>query len=252
MKRPEEPDLAILDGDIIIYRAACWADKHGSSFSDLENRIAFDVKFWTPSFTPRHINALSCKAADNFRYKVFANYKSNRKGKPKPDNFINAMDIMKANHPTVSRDCLEADDLIGMGMSSGLAVGVTLDKDLMTCPGWFWNPDKLNFPVYLDMETADRNFYRQWLMGDSTDGIPGVLKVGKVKAEKYVSDCKYANLTAMCLQVYKDRGHDYDYAIQQARLVRILRDGEYDKITGEISLWKPFQASLDRLKGPLP
>lgn len=232
-----EPDLAVLDGDIIVYRAACAADSKGWTPAELERRIAEDVSFWTPRFCTRHINAISCRR--NFRYDVFSDYKANRKGKPRPANLELASNIMHSNHPTIARDRLEADDLIGLGMSSGLAVGVSLDKDLMSVPGWFWNPDKMCFPSVISEEDADAWFYRQWLMGDTTDNIKGASKVGKVKSEKIINENSPANWLAAVLAEYERRGHTWDYCVQQARLVRILRDGEYNKETGEINLWEP-------------
>lgn len=232
-----EPDMAVLDGDIIVYRSACAADSKGWTPQELEERIAFDVRFWTPRFCTRHIVAISDKR--NFRYDVYPEYKANRKGKPRPKNLALASEIMAQNHPTVMRERLEADDLIGLGMSSGMAVGVSLDKDLMSCPGWFWNPDKMCFPTIITEEEADAWFYKQWLMGDSTDNIPGAWKVGKVKATKIVEENLPQNRLAAVLKEYEARNHDWDHTITMARLVRILRDGEYCRETGAITLWEP-------------
>ena len=239
-KYDEQPELAVLDGDIIVYRAACWADKVGATEDELRDRIAFDVHLWTPVFTPRMVCALSCKSEDNYRREVYPEYKANRKGKPRPVNLSLAGEIMREDHPVVTRDRLEADDLIGLGMSSGLAVGVSLDKDIESCPGWFWNPDKMCFPVVISEQLADEFFYKQWLMGDSTDGIPGAKLVGKVKAGKIVEENKPDNIVPAVLKEYEVRGHDYDYCVTMARLVRILRDGEYDRETGEITLYDPL------------
>ncbi len=237
----DEPDLAVLDGDIIVYRAACAADSRGWSFKELEERIAFDVAQWTPTACTRHINALTGK--QNYRYGLYDKYKANRKGKPKPANLGAASDIMRANHPIILKDNLEADDLIGIAMTSGNAFGVSLDKDIMSCHGWFWNPDKMCFPIYISEEDADKNFYKQWLMGDSTDNIPGAKKVGPVKATKLVEDNYGPNIIPVIMKEFEDRGHDYDHCVTMARLVRILRDGEYDRATGEIALWEPLAES---------
>ena len=234
-----EPELAILDADIILYRAACAADSKGWSFKELEERIAFDVAQWTPTACTRHICAITGKK--NFRYDVYDKYKANRKGKPRPVNLATSSQIMRDNHPCVVRDNLEADDLMGLGMTSGLAYGVSLDKDMLSCHGWYWNPDKMCFPVVISEEDADKNFYKQWLMGDSTDNIPGAMKVGPVKANKIVEDNYGPNIIPVILKEFEDRGHDYEHAVTMARLVRILRDGEYNKETGEVTLWEPLE-----------
>ena len=68
-----EPELAILDADIIVVRAACWADSKGANEEELRERIAFDVNQWTPTFCTQHICAVSCKSADNFRLGIYPN-----------------------------------------------------------------------------------------------------------------------------------------------------------------------------------
>lgn len=234
-----DPELAVLDADIIVVRAACWADKNGSTLAELEERIAFDVNYWIPDFCNRHVCAVSCPSKDNYRYGVYANYKSNRKGKEPPRNLKPAREIMHANHPVVQRDRLEADDLMGLAMSSGMGCAVSLDKDMESVPGWLWNPDKMCFPILINEAQANIKFHEQWLKGDPGDGIPGAKQVGEVKARNIVAETNPENIVARILQEYEDRGHDYEYCIAMARLVRILRDGEYDRATGDITLYEP-------------
>ena len=64
--------------------------------------------------------------------------------------------------------------------------------------------------------------------------------MGNVKARKIVAETKPENIISRILLEYKDRGHDYDYCIAMARLVRILRDGEYCRHNGDITLYDPF------------
>ena len=118
-------------------------------------------------------------------------------------------------------------------------IGVSLDKDLMTCPGWFWNPEKMDFPRLVSVETADYCFHKQWLMGDSTDNIPGIPKVGKVKATKLLDKVAPFNRTAIVMKAYEDKDLGLDYCLSQARCVRILRNGEWDKTTNQIIPWAP-------------
>lgn len=235
----EMPDTAILDGDIIVYKAAAWAESRDADLDALKERLKFDLNFWTPEPCTRQLVAFSCTTKDNYRTKFWPEYKANRKGKPRPKYLAVARDIVSNRSTVVYRDSLEADDLVGIGMSSGLMVGVSQDKDLRTCPGWFWNPDKMCFPELISQEQADRAFFTQWLMGDSTDNIPGIPGIGIKKAEKILEGHAYENLVAICLQAYEDKGLDEEYTLAQARLVRILRDGEYDKETGEPKLWEP-------------
>jgi DNA polymerase-1 len=147
---------------------------------------------------------------------------------------------------------LEADDLIGMLVSSGDAIGVTVDKDLRQIPGWHWNPDKETEPVYVSQEEGDKFFYTQWMTGDTTDNVWGLWKVGPAKAKKILDKTDPKDWDSLILSMYQEedwakrpenkRPLDYyrqDFALAQARCVRILRNGDFDKNTFRVSLWSP-------------
>ena len=244
------PETAILDGDMLCYKAACAAESQGMSLDELKDRLMFDVDYWTPQDCTRRLVAFSCRTKDNYRTQFWPQYKANRANKPRPKYLNVAKELVSHRFTVVERDHLEADDLIGIGMSSGLMVGVSGDKDMRTIPGWLWNPDKMCFPELISQDEADTMFYTQWLMGDSTDNIPGIPKVGPKKAEKLLEGQSVENMAAICLKAYEDKGLDREYTLAQARLVRILRDGEYDKETGTPLLWEPslIQASKRETK----
>jgi len=42
------------------------------------------------------------------------------------------------------------------------------------------------------------------------------------------------------VEEYKKKGRTYADAVMTAQLTRILRDGEYDHVTGEVKLWEPI------------
>jgi DNA polymerase-1 len=135
---------------------------------------------------------------------------------------------------------------MGMMASSGKAIAVTIDKDLRSVPGWHWNPDKEEAPVLVDEALADRNFYTQWLTGDSTDNVPGIWKLGPKKAAALLDSTPPQNWPALVLATYEQKkdkdGNNYnlDYAISQAICVRILRDGEYNKEDKTIRMYQPY------------
>jgi len=239
MKKTEMPDIAILDADIIAYKAACWAEAHSSSLSDIKDRLSFDVNYWTPPGLSRRMLAFSCSRQDNYRKDYWPSYKENRTGKPRPKFLEVCQKILQETEQTVALPRLEADDIVGIGMSSGTMIGVSLDKDLKSCPGWYWNPEKLDFPIFINEITANLWFHKQWLMGDSTDHIPGIPKIGPVKAQKLLDSVTHVNWTPLVLHEYEKRGFDLDYCLAQARCVRILRDGEWDKETKVHVPWSP-------------
>jgi len=227
---------AILDGDILAYRAAFWADSEGSDW--LESRIDDDLKRWTPPLCTDICVALSCRRDDNFRRDYYKQYKLNRSDKPSPDNLPLAFEIHRDKCKIMVIPRLEADDIIGIEQSALRMIGVTIDKDLKQIPGYSFYPritatDEAGEVQYTDVDTANWWFHRQWITGDSTDNIGGIWKMGPKKAEDLLNSTSKRNHTPLVLSLYERRknkeGQSYTYedALAMARAVRILRDGEY-------------------------
>lgn len=253
----EKITTAILDGDIIAYRAAFWADKEG--IDDLPYRIRNDIKKWSPPTIGNIIVAMSCPRKNNFRRDHWPQYKEHRDNFKKPDAMAYALELIyEQNSSAVCVDRLEADDLIGMMVSSGEAIGVTVDKDLRQIPGWHWNPDKEKYPICQSKWNANKFFFNQWMSGDSTDNIWGLWRVGPKTADKFLDEVVEDKGTAdaweqAIMDRYLEEDWDrrpekrtpdiskYEYALAQARCVRILRDGDYNKETGEVNLWSPAE-----------
>ena len=91
---------------------------------------------------------------------------------------------------------------------------------------------------FLDIseQEADAFFYQQCLQGDATDGIKGLKGVGEKTALKILGNRPAWSLVE---QAYIKAGQTREDAIQQARLVRILRWSEWDDKKKEIKLWQP-------------
>ena len=128
---------------------------------------------------------------------------------------------------------------MGLGCSCGLAVAVTIDKDLKTVPGWHYNPDKDIEVRYINETEADCFFAQQIITGDSTDGIPGLPGKGIKFFEKEILPFDSEDWFQEIMWAYEENGYDLDYFLTQARCVRVLRCGEFDKTTESITLWTP-------------
>lgn len=224
--------VAVLDGDILAYRAAFWADQEGIDW--LEGRIKDDLKRWTPPDCTDIIVALSCRRENNFRRNFLPSYKLHRQDRPSPDSLPYALDCLKDNCVVHTQDGLEADDLMGIAKANLAAVCVTIDKDLKQVPGYSWYPQiEPDSPItevqYTSVTDADWFFHRQWITGDSTDNIPGIWKMGPKKAEALLNATPSKNHTALVLSLYERRktrdGGQYtvDDAVAMGRAVRILR-----------------------------
>lgn len=85
---------------------------------------------------------------------------------------------------------LEADDMLAIRMTFFQERGfnpicISIDKDLKQVEGWHWDFIKKEL-LYIDKLTGLRNFYKQLLTGDTTDGIIGIKGIGPKGAEKLI------------------------------------------------------------------
>ena len=119
----------------------------------------------------------------------------------------------------------------------------TIDKDLLTVPGWIFNPDKYDFPIRVTREEADRRFHLQWMMGDSGDGYKGMKGIGIKTAEKWLDEGLIRNEDPVVtvLEQYRahKEGYTWTYVNQMARCARILRAEDWDRERKRPRLWEP-------------
>lgn len=123
---------------------------------------------------------------NNFRKKIFPEYKANRAKTERPPS----LPLVKQHfihYPDQVADELEADDLLGINQTEETCI-VSIDKDMLTIPGWHYNFVKDEF-VFITPEEAIKLFYTQLLTGDPADGVKGAKGIGAVKALKILADC---------------------------------------------------------------
>jgi DNA polymerase-1 len=246
--------LALLDGDIIAFRAAAAVSKQ-FDFGD--------GKTERPSDAPAAIQAAletvtawqglsRCKdlyvcftGPHNFRKAVLPTYKAHRT-QGKPPDYWDVVQAVTERFPTRVVDGLEADDLMGILATTpknvDKSVVVTIDKDLRTVPGRHLNPTKETSPKVVLLKDADYFWLTQVLTGDSTDGYVGLKGIGPKKADKILGGNPNSTLLALwgkIVAAYRDAGQTEDDALVQARVARILRNDDYDRLTKEVILWHP-------------
>lgn len=246
---PDKFDEIHVDGDILIY-GICSTCEYCARFDDDLDVVFCNIHeaLGMVRNTLERYKAMAkgnltiyFTGQGNFRKEIFPQYKAHRKKVRKPAGYAALKAEMSNNWTTVTEDRLEADDLIGIHhtrcVSKGiLSLMVSEDKDFNTIPGWRYNPDKDVF-TNCTVEEADRNWLLQTLIGDKTDGYPGLEGVGPVTAEKLLT--KHGASWATVLEAFGASGFTPEYALVQARMARILRDGEYDFNTKEVRLWQP-------------
>lgn len=242
----------VIDGDVFLYRFAFanqfkvrW-DEETTSEVIHDFAIAADEM---ERFIVRLLRRVDCddyiialSHPRDFRFRIDPNYQIKRKDLVPPVHKEALREYIYENHPWIQMDWLEADDVLGIMATERPkeVVMATIDKDLRQIPGrlFDWHRDQ-----FVKIKSADANhfFYTQVLMGDQTDGIRGIPKVGPKKATAYLEDFygePEDKIWAHVLDVYAEHGLTPEYALQQARLVRILRHGEYDLDRQRPILWK--------------
>ena len=126
-------------------------------------------------------------------------YKYNRKGGMKPPIFYALRAYVQQAHGFISVDGYEADDMVGIGRDYFVSTGheVTIsspDKDvLQQLAGKHYNYQKAEF-VETSCEEAEKFLWKQVLMGDSTDGIPGIPGLGPKTADAIIDNMPESKL----------------------------------------------------------
>lgn len=172
----------------------------------------------------------------NFRKDVLPEYKANRNSKRKPVCYKELVEWVKETYKTLNVAHIEADDLMGiLGTQCDNTVILSGDKDLKQIPTRIFNVLSGELTT-TTKEESFRLFLYQTLIGDTTDNYKGCPKMGPVTATKLLDkDCSWKAV----VEAYKKQGLTEEDALQQARVARILQDGEYDFKTGKVTLWNP-------------
>ena len=235
--------LLLIDGDIIAYKAAAsaetpinWGDGLWTLHSfeqDVAVRLDEQIdKLLADAPVQDCIVALSDK--ENYRKELASYYKANRTNTRKPMLLGWAKEYLQSKYNTIIYRRLEADDVLGiLGTANTDTIIWSEDKDLRTVPAKHWIDGDV---VEISEEEADYNFFMQTLVGDTTDNYKGCPTVGYKRAEKIL---EFGDGWGAVVRAYISKGLSEEVALENARLARILRNGEYDTDTGEVKLWTP-------------
>jgi len=144
-------------------------------------------------------------------------YKGNRDQLVKPPYYTELRQHLVDKYKARTYSKFEADDMGCMIMEKANASDDTqtilaaIDKDLEQQEGRHINPNKKAQGVYVvDEFTGQYSFYKQMLMGDVADNIPGLPKIGEKTAEKLLADCKTVHdLFITTFQAYQKKFGDF-------------------------------------------
>lgn len=190
MEINKENRVLAVDGDILAYRTAAVCEDHfeGACASILRSTLT-DIATETGISDMR----IYVSGEDNFRYQVAKTkpYKGNRATmvRPKFLNYCKAYLVEQFRGIIVHG--YEADDGIATDMTVNNAIHCGIDKDILQIPGDHYNYVEKTWRT-VTPEEATILLYRQILMGDSSDNIPGLPRVGAKTAETIIFDHKTA------------------------------------------------------------
>lgn len=209
--------VALLDGDILCFRVgfSCESkDEQGN-----KTIIPIQLAYWRLNeMVQNTLNEVGINPDDkenyriyltdsdgNFRKVVSPDYKANRKDLARPV-YLPKLEQYLINEWGAERAVKqEADDLMGINQTyywehNQPSIICSIDKDLKQIPGSHYNFVKCEFDE-VSVEDGMFFFYKQLLMGDTTDNIGGCPGIGPKKAEKILRPA-YGNELELYKAVY--------------------------------------------------
>ncbi len=246
---------ALIDADIFQYEFGNATDDEGRPLSwplvqaRVQGRIESIVEATGADSYQLYITS---DDKSNFRFNVatIQPYKDNRKNKEKPRWYDQIRNFLKDHRSAIEIHGMEADDALSIAQYSNYhlytketlkrqTVICSRDKDLHMVPGWHygWSAGKQKEkPLWWQDEISGlRSFYKQLLLGDTVDNIPGLYGVGK--SSKLITDLDSRSTDlemyeSVYAQYHKRFGsYAEQFLIENARLLWMLQE--------EGQLWEP-------------
>ena len=260
----KEASVALLDGDLFIYRAGFSADSQ--VLSELRNEVAAEYPDWSEQevkdnaylrlqdvdyinfalgntrtaieavIENRESFRLFLTGKGNFRETIatMQPYKGNRDPTHKPKYYSEIKQYMIDRWKGELIEGMEADDAIGIAQWAARdksTIICSIDKDLKMIPGWHYNL-KSKETEWVDLANANKMFFWQMLVGDSTDNIPGINKMGPVKSSRLL-DPLTGDEAAMkeavwdyYVKQYGDNAHNAWNEVAQLLFIKRESDGD--------------------------
>ena len=217
--------LAVIDGDVFLYLSMWGNDTLEEAKEKFKSVLEENLE---SVFATDYCMAFG--GPNNYRVDLHPGYKGHRKKNTKAEWFDD-LKLWASNFPGSHLcDGYEADDQVRIwALEADKAnmprVVITVDKDLDCIAGAHWNPRKREFYV-VEEDYADYFYWKQMLMGDSVDAIPGIPRCGPVKAEKLLVGCddRKSRQDAVCRAYHDHYGDEgYEAMIWNGRLIHIWR-----------------------------
>lgn len=247
-----EKDLKpLIDGDVLVYRCGFAADGQikkrikednpGISAEEIDKHME-NTEY--TSLALQNIKTVLEAATHRFNeeYKLFVHkegnfrfdiatikpYKGNRIDARKPKYYQEMKDYMFDVWRAIPVRGQESDDAIGIEQFDNpdkYTVIYSIDKDMLCIPGWHYNWVKEELH-YQTITEANLFFFWQMMVGDTTDNIPGINKVGVKTASRIIEEEErdVDRVREAVKQLYmKQYGEDWESAYQEVGNLLYIR-----------------------------
>lgn len=232
--------IALVDADSIAYQAG-WADTYMDMRNCIDNKLqsirentrADKLEIYLEEWrTKKNIFRRYIYNHSN-AFVVHGGYKGNRKVHSRKPLLLNKAReyLVKRWNATAVVD-FESEDVAirrayDVAETKDEAIVCCIDKDLLQHPLKYYNYNT-GVVLVLTYQEAILRLYRQVCSGDTTDNIPGLPGMGKVRAEHRIKDPETALKDTVT--AYKGRGMPYEYFIEQFNLIYIRKENHTDVI----------------------
>lgn len=217
--------MILIDGDMLVYRVgfACDEEPERVAIQTMSNYISEIISDLSEYYTEHQ---LYLTGSSNFRTEVAVSqpYKGSRPAR-KPVHKDLLREYMLDTWKAELSDNMEADDCIAIKSTEleHKSIICSLDKDFLQIPTKIYDYTK-KIMKEIDERSATEWLYRQALMGDRVDNIPGIHGVGPKKAEKALADWETEReLYERCLKLYEENELDADRLYESLQLLYLLR-----------------------------
>ena len=181
----------LIDGDVLLYLALA-RDKEDNLEEAKDHYLGIITDACEENFTNEAEVYLSSDG-ENFRKNTYDSYKANRKTKEPPPNLQELKQWVFDSVPNVFGSPRgEADDYLLVRASQLTERGepwviATVDKDLRTLPGLFYNLRTQERKLVTETE-AYTFMMQQFIMGDPVDSIAGIPGMGPKKTAAIITE----------------------------------------------------------------
>lgn len=229
--------IALIDADLVAFRCAATVQEHEPVDIAIYRVDVLMRQILEATDSEQYKSFLTGRG--NFRKVINTEYKANRKDKEPPYYLQDCRKYLIEEWNAIVSEGCEADDLLGIEQTDETVV-CSLDKDLLMIPGVHFNWNKVEY-TQVDQQLGLRTFYKQMLIGDRSDNIFGVDKIGPVKAAKCIDHLEteqemfdtvlalyndeYSRfiMNAQCLWIMQNKDETWAHRSQELRLTSVFR-----------------------------